>query len=137
MNNSYDSTTAYLVWTYFKIPLREVVYWKRGSSARPERHNEFNLHCRGWNFFKKQEKINETFLCKEGEPISIPMSNQSLIHRNNNVDGNLDVFYVTDGVPLGLPPYDVSALFERMREYNVACPISANNDRIVLKENNV
>ncbi len=134
---SYDSTTAYLVWTYFKIPLREVAYWKRGSFARPERHNEFDLHCRGWNFFKKQEGIDQTFLCKEGKPISTPMSEQSLIYRNNNIDGNLDVFYVTDGMPIGLAPYDVRALFERMREYNVACPISVTNKRIVLREKNV
>ena len=133
----YDSTTAYLVWTYFKIPLREVAYWKRGSFARQEYYNEFSLHCRGWNFFKKQEKIDQTFLCKEGKPVSTPMSDQSLIYRNNNIDCNLDVFYVTDGMPIGLAPYDVRALFKRMREYNVACPISVTNNRIVLRENNV
>ena len=65
------------------------------------------------------------------------MSEQSLIYRNNNIDGNLDVFYVTDGMPIGLVPYDVRALFERMREYNVACPISVTNNRIVLREKNV
>ena len=109
----------------YRIPLKPVSFWARGSFSVNTR-NEFEYVNNKFNMFIKENNINYRYIAR-----SVEHEKQSNIKYNNHNKEDLNVFFTTSGHPEGEVPEDIKNLFILMEQKNICAPISGDDNRII------